>query len=265
MNALKRYFLVLVAGLSLMLAGNAGAQDEDKPDCSAMDAGIGLPEHLGDVAPRPLLCRMGYILAYNLEMRNPDWVLELVTREHLKGEATRKDNFKGDKEIDSDSRVVKKDYTNSGFDRGHQAPAADMKWDQEAMDQSFWMTNMAPQVGIGFNRGVWAHLEGDIRRWVKRLGSIVVITGPVYGSSIKKIDNARAVAIPDEFFKIVYDPKRRKAIGFLLPNTKLPSKSHGDHLVTIREIEDKTGLDFFPALSRRKQNLLEMNVNNIWR
>lgn len=265
MNRLRGYILALAIGLPLALAGGARAQNEVEPDCSAMDAGIGLPRHLGEIGSRPQLCRMGYVLAFNPEICSPDWVLELVTRENIVGEAVRKDNFRGDKDVERECRVVKGDYTNTGFDRGHQAPAADMKWDQEAMDQSFLMTNMAPQVGIGFNRGVWAHLEDDIRRWVERLGSVVVITGPVYGTAPKKIGKTHTVPIPESFFKIVYDPTRRRAIGFLLPNEKLPSKSHGEHLVTIREIEDKTGLDFFPELSRRKQNLLEKNVNNIWR
>jgi endonuclease G len=265
MNRFKRCFLVLAAGLPLILAGNAGAQDEHAPDCSALDAGIGLPVHLGEIPIRPLLCRMGYTLAYNPEMGTPDWVLELVTRENIEGEAKRRDNFHGDKEVERDVRVVTGDYTKSGFDRGHQAPAADMKWDQAAMDESFLMTNMAPQIGHGFNRGVWAHLEGDIRRWVERLGSIVVITGPVYGASPKKIGKNHTVMVPEAYFKIVYDPGRERAIGFLLPHKKLPSKSHGEHVVPIRDIEDKTGLDFFPALSRRKQNLLEMNTNNVWR
>lgn len=256
---------VLAAGLSIPNA--AAAADA----CADMDQGIGRPLHLGDIGARPVLCRDGYVLAYNPDTRNPDWVLELVTPENIVGEADRDNSsFKSDSDLAPEDRVIDRDYRGSGFDRGHQAPAADMKWDQEAMDQSFLFTNMAPQQGIKFNRGVWAHLEGDVRNWVEHFGPLVVITGPVYGDSTMRIghddrDESEKILVPEAYFKIVYDPKRKRAMGFLLPHKKLPSKSHGQHLVPIREIEDVTGLDFFPELSRRKQNLLELNAMNLWR
>lgn len=76
-----------------------------------------------------------------------------LTREETKGEADRYDKFMPDPEL-PEPRVVHKDYTKSGYDRGHMAPAADMKWSKQAMAESFYMSNICPQVG-NLNRGDW--------------------------------------------------------------------------------------------------------------
>ena len=77
-------------------------------------------------------------------------------------------------------RAKLKDYFRSGYDRGHQVPAADAKWSQEAMDDTFALSNMCPQVGNGFNRDYWAHFEDFCRRLTQRYPSVRIVTGPLY-------------------------------------------------------------------------------------
>ena len=55
-----------------------------------------------------------------------------------------------------------------------------MKWSVEAMRESFFMTNMAPQVGNSFNRHIWKSLEQRMRRWACERGVLYVVTGPLY-------------------------------------------------------------------------------------
>jgi endonuclease G len=267
-------FLLPLLGAGWIAFSNPAAADP-LGDCKDMFAFTGIPLHdSGGEYQRPL-CRTGYVLSYNAWQRVPDWVLEVLTPERLDGDAVRKDNFHEDEELPESERATLGDYKGSTFDRGHMAPAADMAWDQEAMDESFLLSNMAPQVGTGFNRGIWKYLEEYVRDLAAARGKIVVITGPVYGDSGNAISNGRkvkraaggetGVAVPEEFYKIVYDPQRKRAIAFRLPNRKFPDREYGKHIVTIREIEDETGIEFFPKLSKRDRNRLETQKSLLWR
>jgi endonuclease G len=160
---------------------------------------------------------------------------------------------------------TKEDYTGTGRDRGHQAPAADAKFSQKVMDDSFFMTNMSPQVGIGFNRGQWKYLEEAVRAWVVCGGreDIIVMTGPIYGDSTDRI-GPKKIWGPAAYYKIVYDLRSGRAVGFKLPNVKLKKADLETYVVPISEIEDETGLDFFRALPRRRQAQLESSRGIAW-
>ncbi len=267
--------------LALMaLAGPAAAADPaDITPCKRMYADIGMPSYRGDfdADQHSLRCRLGYLLSHNNETRIPDWVLEEVPVTQLSGAAIRKDNFKPDTSLPPENRAERSDYKGSGFDQGHQAPAADFKSSQEMTDESFFLSNMAPQVGLSFNRGIWAHLEEQVREWVTTRHRLIVITGPVYdapdiykpkvraipkpGASGKETER---VAVPAAFYKIVYDPEHGRAIAFLLPNKNLPNRKPGEFRTSVADIEERTGIDFFTALSKRRQRTLESNISPMW-
>ena len=124
---------------------------------------------------------------------------------------------------------------------------------------------MAPQEGP-FNGGIWAQLEKLTRGWAELNRRVVVITGPVYAErSRKKTIGSGKVEIPIAFYKIVYNPKMRRAIGFQIPNEKQTGRKAEDFIVRIRNIEEETGIDFFPKLSQREQDRLETIVPTMWR
>ena len=103
-----------------------------------------------------------YTLQYNEEHEQASWVAYRLTSHHLQNPSTkRKDNFRSDPKVKTGSATLS-DYKGSGYDRGHLAPAADFKWSSTAMSESFYMSNMSPQVP-GFNRGIWKKLESKIR------------------------------------------------------------------------------------------------------
>lgn len=242
--------------------------DIDVATCLARYKGIDLPFTRGDDAAstQRIVCRRGYVLSYNSATHSPDWVLERLTAAELRGPAKRKDNFKEDpllNALDADDT----DYVPRVYDRGHQAPAADAAFDQKVNDQSFFFSNMSPQVGIGFNRGIWRVLEETVRSWVLCGGhdELYVITGPIYENPKGVIGHDKLI-VPGSFYKIVYDPKAVRVVGFVLENTKIGSRfdEPQKYVKAIADIEADTGIDFFKSWPLRQQRLLEASPGTAW-
>lgn len=162
-------------------------------------------------------------------------------------------------------RAELSDYRGSGFDRGHMAPAADMKWDQQAMVECFYLSNMVPQVGKGMNQGIWMQLEGHVREWAINRGQVYIITGPVYDGGFKKTVGKNKVAVPTHLYKIVYDPYKAEAIAFIMPNEPLKTEDMPKYIVTIRDVEAKTGLDFLSNIDKQVQEVIEnKKAKGLW-
>ncbi|CAG8511573.1 5277_t:CDS:2 [Acaulospora colombiana] len=253
---------------------------------------ISLPSQLPEKGPTPLpllaepipfgypgpvndqLPRKAYFASYNRRLRHPDWVLEHITKESLKrGEDVdrSKSPFREDLAIPEMFRAKVLDYFKSGFDRGHMAPAADAKTSQDALDETFLLTNIAPQVGNGFNRDYWSFLEEFCRRLVTKenFSDVYVFTGPAYlprkedGKFYVKyqlIGDPPIIAVPTHFYKIILAIKDDKnssngqlrALGsFLVPNQRIPNSDPlEDYLVPLDAIERTTGLKFFENLEK---------------
>ena len=206
-------------------------------------------------ANNQIVHRKGYSLSYSEAHEQPDWVYYELTLAEVNGNYPRKDNFREDLSIYTGSASLK-DYKGSGLDRGHLAPAADMKWSQQAMSESFLMSNMSPQ-NPGFNRGIWKRLESQVRQWALENGSIHVVTGGVLTSSSDFI-GFNKVAVPKFFYKIVldYNSTDIKGIGFLIPNNK-SSKPIQNYVVSIDKVEEVTGIDFFYKLPDSIEDKIE--------
>ena len=131
-----------------------------------------------------LRVRSGYVASYDARTRNPRWVLERITAQSCDGVGTRKKSrFMEDDEVDSAHAAKLSDYRGSGYDRGHLAAAAGHKNTQRAMDDTFSLINVCPQVGDGFNRDYWARLEQftrDLATKLKPGGDVLVATGPLF-------------------------------------------------------------------------------------
>lgn len=186
----------------------------------------------------------GFDLLYNEQYEQAGWVAYILTKEMVETEiAERKDNFKQDPLISTQS-AHPNDYKNTGFDRGHLIPAADLKWTKAGMRESFYMSNISPQVPA-FNRGIWKKLENMVRNWTMQNDSLYIVTGP-YLQQIEKRIGENKVAVPRYYFKAILDISYKdgyKAAGFWLPNQK------GDETalepISIDELERLTGIDFF--------------------
>ena len=205
------------------------------------------------------------------------WVAEHITPASISANnADRKHSyFVEDDAIPEMFRAKLKDYARSGYDRGHQVPAADAKWSQEALDQTFLLSNMCPQVGDGFNRDYWAHLEDFCRRLTNNYPSVRIVTGPLYlprrdpddgkwRVSYEVIGNPPNIAVPTHFFKIVFaeDGKTGGNVSlgaFVLPNAPIANdKPLTDFEVPVQAIERASGLEIAANLpSQRRRKLCE--------
>jgi endonuclease G len=179
----------------------------------------------------------------------------------LNGTEERTNNFRFDPDVSTGSASLS-NYKGSGFDRGHLAPAGDMKVSHVAMSESFYMSNMSPQTP-SFNRGGWKRLESLVRQWANIEGDIYIVTGGILSSNIGHIGSS-SVTIPKYYYKIIYSPKNKKMIGFKMPNEKI-SDNLKEYVVKVDVIEAATQIDFFPQLEDGLENELESNINiGVW-
>jgi endonuclease G, mitochondrial len=236
----------------------------------------GFPGPISDSLSTP-----SHLTSFNRFTRNPHWVAEHFTPQSLvlKNADRKHSVFYEDPSIPPMFRAKLTDYARSGYDRGHQVPAADAKWSQEAMDSTFTLTNMCPQVGDGFNRDYWAHFEEFCRNLAKRYPSVRVVTGPLYlprkddrdgkwRVSYEVIGNPPNVAVPTHFYKVIYgeetpdSPIGRVALGaFVLPNAPIPNqKSLIDFEVPVEAVERASGLTFANQLPAERRKRLCQEV-----
>ncbi|MBZ6066768.1 DNA/RNA non-specific endonuclease [Aeromonas schubertii] len=207
------------------------------------------------------LCRVGYAVGYNYDYKVADWVSYQMTSESAQGPTKRKDAFAEDKEIPVAYRATLADYKRSGYDRGHQAPAADMAATATTMRQSFLLSNMTPQLPA-LNQKAWRILEEKVRNWAIARGDVQVITGPIFTGDEDSIGNG--VGIPSAYYKVVMDPYRLQAIAFILPQEDVPMSQLANYRVSVRDVEQQTGLDFFSDLPYDQQDTLEERVSPMW-
>ena len=200
--------------------------------------------------------REGYALGYVEEWEQPAWVAYRLTKDEVMSrKASRMDAFMSDPEINTQS-ASPEDYRGSGYDRGHIAPAGDMHWSDKTMLESFYMSNMSPQEPP-FNRGIWSKLEQAVRRFAYSEESVFVVTGPIVTEDDTKTIGFSKVRVPGFYYKVVYDETPpEKMIAFILPN-KGSKKPLDSFVVSVDDVEEATGLDFFSTLSPEKQAELE--------
>ncbi len=214
---------------------------------------VGLPQTANEFPQRKY---SAMVIAYDEKHEQAHWVAHMVTPQIIEGSVTRSNDFRTDSLITSGTADIK-DYWNSGYDRGHLAPSADFRWSAIALSESYFYSNMSPQLP-DLNREKWAELEAWGREKVIATGEpLFVVTGGVLKAGLNKV-GANEVSVPEQYFKVYLDPDgdNAKAIGFLMPNAKngYPVISYA---VSIDEIEALTGIDFFPNLEKGLQERLE--------
>lgn len=197
----------------------------------------------------------GFTVSFNRDNGTPNWsAWELLGSETM-GEISRSNRFWQDEDIDGCPHTS--DYKNSNYDRGHMAPAADMKWSNQAMEDCFSLTNICPQ-DHALNSGAWKTLEDKCRLWAQRDSAIVIVAGPIYERTDRQRIGYNQVRVPSAFFKVILAPyvESPRAIGFIYPNRKSPGNMR-DYSMTVDEVERITGYDFFSALPDDLENEIE--------
>ena len=201
----------------------------------------------------------GYTVSYNKELKLPNWVSYELTREETKGQEKRNNRFIADPLVKG-IIATNADYARSGYDKGHMAPAADMKWSPQAMKESFYFSNMCPQ-HPQLNRRGWKNLEEKIRDWAIADSAIIIICGPIITKQPKTIGKNK-VAVPQQYFKVILSPFVRpmRAIGFLF-NNRQALEPLSTYAVTVDSIERLTNMDFFASLPDEIENKIEAEEN----
>jgi endonuclease G len=200
-----------------------------------------------------------YSLVYNHKHMQAKWVAYNLTYGNTIGGAERSSKFSIDPSI-SPRTAVTSDYTKTGYDRGHLAPAGDMKFSAQAMSESFYMSNVSPQLP-GFNRGIWKKLEEQFRSWAPSSHPVFVVTGPVLIDPINShIGQTCSISVPWRFYKIMLDTASpMRAIAFVMPNNS-STQPLSSFAMSIDEAERITGINFFPKLNDIQEAKIEKTL-----
>lgn len=208
-----------------------------------------------------LLVNTGYTVGYSEPLENPLWAAyRIADIPNLPSPAPRPESFEPDAR--TVSRVTSDTYTNSGYDRGHLAPnyAIATRYGTAAQRETFLLSNIVPQRHT-LNAGPWKELEIKIATsYPARFGEVWVFAGPIFDQNPRRLANGRGPAIPTACYMIVIDESdgRIRTQTFLLPQETPTGTDLRRFLVSIDEIERRTGLDFLAELEDGAEAALEV-------
>ncbi|MBR7004157.1 MAG: DNA/RNA non-specific endonuclease [Bacteroidales bacterium] len=273
MDRQKRNSIITLVVLALLgtvyhfVWGSSGSEEPTVvPDKDLMSR-LEIPYRLED-NESTIIEHMGYALSYNSDYRVPNWVAyELLETELTTGFRSREDGFEPDPMIKG-RQAYDRDYVGSGYDRGHMAPAADMRWSSQTMKESFYLSNVCPQ-DHNLNSGAWNDLEKQVRYEARFYKSVWVVCGPIFNYNNPRHIGQNHVMVPDAFFKALL--ARRKdgsyaSIGFIFPNVPC-TRNLTLYAMTVDELEAKLGMDLFYNLETKAQDRSEavMDPYGDWR
>lgn len=281
-TTLKKSFLVLALCALVASCNQQNKNRQQAADTTSVKADTSMPAVLvgndnmkyGYPGGRGIvLTRQFYVILFDTTTLVPEWVTYHLTKEDLQGNANRADNFRPDPDLPEGKRSEPEDYKNSGFDRGHMAPAADFERSIDAMSETFFLSNMAPQ-RPKLNQITWSHLENEVRTLTKKHGSIWIFTGPLYLDSVNHKSEPKDhvgphnVAVPTHFFKVIlceHSDGQRELFAFIMRNQlKKLSGTSMDYIVTVRQVEGLSGLNFFHRLPDDEETRLETAAAVTW-
>ena len=208
-----------------------------------------------------IITHIGYTISYNAEARIPEWVAYELTADETRGESGRDDAmFQMDPDYRS-TQAMREDYSGSGWTKGHMACAGDFHWDSDALGETFYLTNVCPQDET-LNQGDWNYLERQVRNWARDYGKVWVVTGPIIGTGKYGVIGDRDVVVPDSFFKAVMYQNKGKfhSIAFVMGNDSARYYLN-DCCMSVNELEELTGLDFFPMLDDSVEESVESQLH----
>lgn len=198
-----------------------------------------------------------YSLGYDNDWEQARWVAYVLTPDMIRNRnVKRTDEFRPDPEV-RDHSADRDDYRRSGYSRGHMVPAGDMGFDETAMSETFFYSNMSPQLAE-HNGAVWRELEETSRSWILDKGTTYIVTGPIVSKRPKRIGQ-NGVAVPDAFYRVMLT-ESGEGIGFIIPHEK-QTEPLEDFAVSIDYVEKATGLDFFPEQTDLATAEVEAKVN----
>ncbi|TRX37082.1 DNA/RNA non-specific endonuclease [Flavobacterium restrictum] len=219
----------------------------------------GFFDYLPTSTTKQLVKHEYYTVSYNEKYEQAEWVAYELKKEYGSNTHFKRPFFIEDPQVATGSADWR-NYKNSGYDKGHLCPAGDMEFSKAAYDDTFFTSNISPQIHE-FNDGIWNRLEQKTRYWASKYNGIYVVTGGVLKDNLKTIGKEK-VAVPDYFYKVLLNNTNGnyKMIAFLVPNQK-SEKPLYDFVVSVAVLEKMTGIDFYPNLPDDIESNLEKNTN----
>jgi len=230
----------------------------------------GNPSNANGSEKNYLITKPQYALSYNCKTGTANWVSWQLDRSWL-GQTERSDHFMPNPELPADCYAVRpSDYSNSGYDRGHLIPSGDRTHNQLDNESTFVMTNIIPQSPRN-NREVWRELEEYSRELALQDKELYVVAG---GEGIAKKIAQSQVVVPEYTWKVMLildDPGREitvengKTLAVWMPNSEeVVNTKWQDYIVSVDEVESRTGYNFFEALPKDLQSELEKTISGYY-
>lgn len=193
-----------------------------------------------------------YSMLYDTNLKMAYWVAYPLCSWYL-GETGRTDAWDYDPEL-TESLQPNLGKGINGYDRGHQIPSGDRTRSRSINEQTFYYTNMTPQIGSKMNQTIWADLEKAVRGWSSATDTLYVITGAMPTTTTDKTikyvqDNSgKNMAVPKYYFKVLARKVsgQYQTVGYKLDNTSYSDRNYNIGLVSVKELEEMTGFTFFP-------------------
>jgi|GEM_PF-443037 len=224
-----------------------------------------------------LLVKEGYALAYHRDRGTPVWTSWHLDPSWL-GSAPRQNDFRNDPSLPSGwYQVQGTDYSGSGFDRGHMTPSADRTSTVALNSETFFMTNILPQAPQN-NQVTWNNLEQDLRALVGQGNELYIISGGVGAGGSGDNGFATTIAggrvtVPAQTWKVAIvlpqgtnDVSRvttsTRVIAVIMPNSNNINSDWRTYRVSVDQVEQLTGFDFFSNVEDSVENAIEAGVDS---
>ncbi len=206
-----------------------------------------------------------YTLLYDTAYRQGAWVAHVLTRAQAEYRGVKREanNFTADPVARAYKwpYAVTSDYTRSGYDRGHLLPSADRDDTAEENTATFYLSNVSPQ-RPALNQRIWKYMEEEVRRMALRYDTLWIVTGGELKPGLDRIGK-HGVGVPDHFFKAILtrDSAGFRAIAFRLPNDTVIPGTFWDYVLSVDQLEELTGYDFFHNLPDSIERVVEAQAD----
>lgn len=213
-----------------------------------------------------------YSMLYDTQLKMAYWVAYPLCNYYTAKNVKRTNAWAYDPSLSSEEQATMKRGLN-GYDRGHQIPSADRLVTREANEQTFYYTNMTPQIGRGMNQHIWQKLETAVRGWSSNIDTLYVVTGAMPTTpenttiSYTQDNDGKQIAVPKYYFKALCRINRAtgeaQTIAFKLDNRAYPNgESYMNHTLSVAELERMTGFVFFPMIREQDKQAYDKSKWN---
>ena len=248
--------IVFVAILAVGFLVTKGPLDVPMPQHEKFE----VPEYNED---EDIVRHLAYTASYNHETLVPDWVAWRLTQGwacagDVNNSSYCHESFSRDPDV-REPKACREDYSHSGWDKGHMAPRADMKWNLKALEESFYFTNVCPQ-NHEMNSGAWRKIEELCRAMAQCSEPVYIVCGPIFTDHRHGTIGKGRVQVPDAFFKAlaVEVEGKLQTMGFIVDNSS-QSFAPKHYAVTVDSVEHVIGRNLFPRADEAAEATIDWN------